>query len=237
MVTATYVQMPQDDMAQIEQIVREYNSEPAKGLAHGVQKDAIQNGSGARAIEKEKDAYSAWCFYFELMSIWGSDALSFWDEGTLGLTGDLLTADQIAERISSGTLTAEQRLGRFLARLVSGGNLGPGIFGRGKLIFHGASKTTSILVDSRRSDDGMYVALDRRVIDNRLMQPNIPYYGEKAEKFIIEQSGGVLEPLKKAGTRITILDVESEVVRAFKSSFSSSSKAYRESFAHMIEET
>ncbi len=87
-------------------------------------------------------AYECWCFYFELLKINGSDALSFWDEGTLGLTGELLKADQIMERIAADTLGPDQRLGRFLARLVSGANLGPGIFGRGKLIFHGASRTT-----------------------------------------------------------------------------------------------
>ena len=233
----TYVQMPQDDMAQIEQIVREYNSEPAKGLAHGVQKDAIQNGFGARMIEKEKDACKTWQFSFELISINSSEALSFWDEGTFGLTGDFLTADQIADRISAGTLTPDQRLGRFLARLVSGGNLGPGIFGRGKLIFHGASKTTSILVDSKRNDDGLYIALDRKVIGNRLMQLDVPYRGEEAERFIVEQSGGVLALLQSVGTRVTILDVDSEIIKAFKASFSSSQNVYRHSLAHMIEET
>lgn len=232
-----YVQMPQDDMAQIEQIVREYCSEPGKGLAHGTQKDALQNGVGARAVANEKEAFKTWCFYFELLKINGSDALSFWDEGTLGLTGELLKADQIMERIAADTLGPDQRLGRFLARLVSGANLGPGIFGRGKLIFHGASRTTGILVDSKRSDDGMYIALDRRIIGNRLMQPELPHCGEEAEKFLVDQTGGALKPLKNTGTRVTILDLDPEVADAFKLSFSPSPTAYRDSFAHMIEET
>ena len=33
MSTREYVQMPQDDMAQIRQVEREYCAEPAKGLA------------------------------------------------------------------------------------------------------------------------------------------------------------------------------------------------------------
>ncbi|MBA7595513.1 hypothetical protein ES703_02477 [subsurface metagenome] len=232
-----YVQMPQDDMAQIEQIVREYCSEPAKGLAHGTQKDALQNGFGARAVTNEKVACRTWRFYFELHKVNGSDALSFWDEGTLGLTGELLTAEQIMDRIAADTLGPDQRLGRFLARLVSGGNLGPGIFGRGKLIFHGASTTTSILVDSRRSDDSMYIALDRGIISNRLMQPEIPFCGEEAERFIAKETGGALKPLENTGTRVTILDLDPEVADAFKLSFSPSPTAYRTSFAHMIEET
>lgn len=113
-------------MAQIEQMVREYWSEPAKGLAHGTQKDTIQNGFGARAVANKKAACRTWSFYFELHKINGDDALSFWDEGTLGLTGELLTAEQIMDRIAANTLDSDQRLGRFLARLVSGGNLGPG---------------------------------------------------------------------------------------------------------------
>jgi hypothetical protein len=237
MVTTGYVQMPQDDMAQIEQIVREYCSDPAKGLAHGVQKDAIQNGLGARLVTKEKNACQTWEFTFELLKINGDDALTFWDAGTFGLTGELLTAAQITEKIAAHELDHTQRLSRFLARLVSGRNVGPGIFGRGKLIFHGASRSTGILVDSRRHDDDLYIALDRRIINNRLMQPNIPFCGEEAKEFIVKQTGGALQPLAKPGTRVTVLDVEPEIVQAFKSSFSSSSKAYRSSLAHMIGET
>lgn len=40
-----YVTMPQDDRAQLEQIERDYDTQ-GKGLAHGVQKDAIQNTFG-----------------------------------------------------------------------------------------------------------------------------------------------------------------------------------------------
>ena len=32
----------------LEQLIRDYETQPAKGLAHGLQKDAIQNGWGAR---------------------------------------------------------------------------------------------------------------------------------------------------------------------------------------------
>ena len=88
---------------------------------------------------------------FELIKINGGEALVFWDEGTMGLTGDILSADEITRRFAEGSLGPEQRLGRFLARFVSGDNLGAGTFGRGKLVFHAASQTTSILIDSLRS--------------------------------------------------------------------------------------
>ena len=232
-----YVQMPQDDMAQIEQVGREYGSEPAKGLAHGVQKDAIQNGFGARAEVREVEACRTWSMTFELKQIAGKDALVFWDEGTLGLTGDILTSDQIIDRFEAQALGPDQRLGRFLARFVSGGNVGAGSFGRGKLIFHAASTTTNILVDSLRAPDCQYVALDRKVEGGTLLQPRTPYVGDAAKEFILRKTGGVLTPLTMPGTRIAVLDAKPEIVEAFQQSFSESPSVYAASFAHMIEET
>jgi hypothetical protein len=73
-----YVTMPQNDRKQIEQILREYESEPAKGLAHGVQKDAIQNGFGARKTKSEANACKGeWKFYFELLLIKGEYQRAF----------------------------------------------------------------------------------------------------------------------------------------------------------------
>ena len=232
-----YVQMPQDDMAQIDQVGREYGSEPAKGLAHGVQKDAIQNGFGARAEVREVEACRTWSMTFEFKQIGGKDALVFWDEGTLGLTGDILTSDQIIKRFGAQTLGPDQRLGRFLAKFVSGGNVGAGSFGRGKLIFHAASSTTNILVDSLRAPDCLYVALDRKVEGGTLLQPRTPYVDDAAKEFIRVKTGGVLTPLTMPGTRIAILDAKPEIVEAFQQSFSESASVYAASFAHMIEET
>jgi hypothetical protein len=232
-----YVQMPQNDMAQIDQVGREYGSEPAKGLAHGVQKDAIQNGFGARAEVREVEACRTWSMTFDLKQIGGRDALVFWDEGTLGLTGDILAPDQITERFEGESLGPDQRLSRFLARFVSGGNVGAGSFGRGKLIFHAASSTTNILVDSLRAPDGVYIALDRKVEGGTLLQPRIPYQDDAAKDFIRMKTGGVLSPLERPGTRIAILDVRPEIVEAFQQSFTESPSVYAASFAHMIEET
>jgi len=232
-----YVQMPQDDMAQIEQVGREYCSEPGKGLAHGVQKDAIQNGFGARAEVREVEACRSWSMTFELKQIAGKDALIIWDEGTVGLAGGILSPDEIRERFGAGTLGPNERLGRFLARFVSGGNIGAGTFGRGKLIFHAASDTTNILIDSLRDSDNMYIALDRRVVSGTLLQPKIPYINDAAREFINRQTGGVLAPLAVPGTRIAILDVKPEIVEIFMHSFSESLSVYAASFAQMIEET
>lgn len=230
-----YVHMPQDDNAQIEQVEREYSTD-GRGLAHGVQKDAIQNGFGARATKREAKACETWSMTFDLLKIKGKSALVFWDEGTVGLSGDILTCDEIIERTAEDTLGPDERLGRFLTRFVSGGNVGAGTWGRGKLIFQAASKSTSILIDSWR-DDGAYVALDRRIMKGLLQQPEKPYEDEAARTFIEQRTGGSLLPLDKPGTRIAILDVNDEIIQAFEHSFSDTRSVYRASLAHMIEGT
>jgi hypothetical protein len=231
-----YGQMPQDDMSYIEQIATEYSAEPAKGLAHGVQKDAIQNGFGARAETREAQACRNWAMTFELKTINGKDALVFWDEGTVGLTGDILTRQQIQDRIGVVTLTPDQRLARFLARYVSGGNIGAGTYGRGKLVFHAASETAGILIDSLRND-GRYITLDRRIDQGTLVQPDIPFVDDEAKSFVVTKTGGALAPLRQPGTRITIFDLKKEIADAFRHSFSDLPNIYKASMAYMIAET
>ncbi|PWB71044.1 MAG: hypothetical protein C3F07_15615 [Anaerolineales bacterium] len=240
---ALYAHMPQNDKEQIDQVVREYEGYPAKGLAHGVQKDAIQNAFGARSTANEvKACQKDWRCIFELVSINGKEALVFWDEGTTGLTGDILSMNEIEKRSSEGTLGKEhanQRLARFLTRFESGGNLGPGSFGRGKLIFQGASNENAILVDSLRYDDSEYIAFDRKIIGTQLKQRRIMLVGEDGKKFIQDSTGGILKPLKKPGTRITILNVKDEIVESFKKSFNKETDGteFSDAFSQMIEET
>jgi hypothetical protein len=238
-----YVHVPQNDKQQIEQVVREYESEPAKGIAHGVQKDAIQNAFGARIIADElKSCKQNWGCTFELISIDGADALIFWDQGTTGLSGDILSVEEIERKSSEELLGKEnpnQKLARFLTRFESGGNLGPGSFGRGKLIFQGASKNFSILVDSYRSDDNKYIAFDRKVKGTQLIQRKKPFEDIKAKEFIRESTGGALKPLSAYGTRITILNVKDEIADAYKKSFIKDTNDidYNSTFSYMIEET
>lgn len=238
-----YAHMPQNDKQQIEQVVREYEGDPAKGLAHGVQKDAIQNAFGARALTDEvKACQKNWRCYFEIVTIKGKEALAFWDEGTTGLTGDILSVDEIEKKSAEGLLGKEhatQRLARFLTRFESGGNVGPGSFGRGKLIFQGASKDYAILVDSLRSDDGKYIAFNRLIRGTQLDQLKIPFEGENAKRFIHQQTGNTLKPLTLPGTRITILNVKEEIIEAFKMSFTDEADhgGFYETFSKMIEET
>ena len=183
---SVFVPMYQDDQRQIEQIITEYEGDPAKGIAHGVQKDAIQNGLGAA---REKDIIKAfkqnWLFNFQLIDIGKKPALVFWDEGTFGLTGDIIDNDEIAKRAEADLLGgkhADQRLSRFLSRFISGGNTGPGTFGRGKLIFQAASNINHIAIDSLRSNDNEYIFLERKIKGKQLQQYKIPLCGSEAKK-------------------------------------------------------
>lgn len=236
-ISADYVSMPQNDLHQIDQIVREYQAS-GKGLAHGLQKDAIQNGFGARLIENESRACKNWKFTFELLEINEMPALVFWDEGTTGLTGNILSVEEIEQMSAEGKLTPEQNLSRFLTRFESGGNLGAGSFGRGKLIFQGVSKTASIICDSLRDTDKQYIAFDRKIVGTKLVQQRVPFQGDKAKDFVQQMSNGVLKPLTVSGTRITILNLKDEIVDALKKSFvPTDDNDYSNDFIKMIEET
>jgi len=234
-----YVQTPQNDLAQLQQVASEYCSEPAKGLAHGIQKDAIQNGTGARLIKDEKKAYRNWKFKFELIKINNKYALSFWDEGTTGLIGNILNNEEIQQWSAQGKLTSKQNLGRFLSRFDSGGGFGPGCFGRGKLIFQAGSKNYEILCDSLRRNDKEYIAFNRLINeDNLLVQMRVPLIGDEAKIFIEAKTGGVLKPLDVPGTRITILNLRDEIVTSFKTSFNEGKKEDDwDIFSKMISET
>lgn len=237
-----YVPTPQNDLQQIRLLSQEYEADPARGLAHGLQKDAIQNGVGARFPGmSEPNSYRKWEFSFKLFKVDGRNALSFWDSGTTGLTGAILSAEEISRWSAEDKLTAEQKLSRFLSRFDSGGNIGPGSFGRGKLIFQAASKTYTIVCDSKRFDDGKYIAFDRKLVNNTLVQTPIPHQDEDAMRFMERISHGTLKPLQEPGTRVTILDVRDEIVDVIMNSFREDrpeiAADYSSSFLKMIEET
>ncbi len=61
--------------------------------------------------------------------------------------------------------------------------MGAGSFGRGKLIFQRASKTSSIICDSLRHDDKKYVAFDRKIVRTKLVQQRVPLQGDEAKGF------------------------------------------------------
>ena len=195
--------VPQNDLAGLKLVQEDYDSQPAKGLIHGLQKDAIQNSVGAA---KDPKSLKNWGVAFELSEINGKDSLIFSDKGTIGLTGDILTPNQIKEKSAKGELGADQNLARFLSVFNSGGNVGPGSYGRGKLVFQACSKSYSILCDSYRID-GKYIAFKRTIQKNELVQTQI-FQDKAAKDFIKEQTGNKLDELSTFGTRIIILDLD-----------------------------
>ena len=201
------------------QIVDGYKAE-GRGIAHGVQKDAVQNSWDAR---NDKKTGQGWKMRFELLVGPGKEIFAFTDEGTCGLTGRVLTQEEMEE-----DLPEEERWGRFesLAFTKSAqGNLVPlGSRGRGKFIFVGASKDYSIFYDSLRSD-GSYRLGTRTV--KKTSSPIRAWNNGQGRQELERISNGVLKPLSKVGTRICVESPIREVVEAMKSG----------SFARYIAET
>lgn len=172
----------------LEQLIREYETQPAKGLAHGLQKDAIQNGWGARDGNKRFR-----CEIALFKDAKPKPLLTLTDHGTVGLIGDVLDSKDLPAQLPS-----TQRLARFEAIFESGGQEGPGLFGRGKLLFNAISKDNFIFYDTL-TKDGDY-RLNIRGIDGRQYRhfPKV-LDGDDARREVEVQSKGVLSPLSEPG--------------------------------------
>lgn len=192
---------------QVEAIIDAYRVR--RGLAHGVQKDAIQNAWDARKHKKGTD----WGITFELVKGKNHTFFVMTDKGTTGLTGRILMQRELE---SIKNLPAEERWGRFeglgFLKTPFGGTLGAR--GRGKFIFVGASQSRTILYDSLRAD-GSYRFGFRYVIRTR--SPVWASDGEKGKSKLIEMTEGVLTPLTEVGTRIVIVDPCEELLNAVNS--------------------
>jgi len=214
-----YAQPQTEWKALIDQIVKGYENN-GKGLVHGLQKDAIQNSWGARL--KRKPRHGEWGTSFELISAGETSYLCITDWGTYGLTGRVFDdPSEIPER-----LPPEERLARFESMFFSGGNYGPGLYGRGKLIFQASSRRREIYYDSLTCEHEY--RLGRRFQEGRnLKQLRQAYQGEAAQATIVQWTRGVLRPLARPGTRISIVDPVPDVVDAITSG----------AFLRFIEET
>ena len=197
----------------LEQTKRDYEQAPARGVPHGLQKEAIQNGWGARVGRRP------WAFEIVLHPAAEDGSypalLTLTDSGTAGLSGDLhFNTDGLKE---TEDIPADQRLARFEAMFESGGEgAGPGLFGRGKLIFNVASKERTIFYDSRIKV-GDYRFGFRRIHGRDYQQFTTVKEGADAEKELASRTNGRLTPLAETGTRITVVDPTDEVVEAVTS--------------------
>lgn len=191
----------------ISQVAQGYRQPPARGIAHGVQKDAIQNAWGAR---RGKRGASQWGVEFALLKTKnGTYYLTITDWGTYGLTGRVYDDPEAIP----DELPPDERLARFENMNFSGGNYGPGLYGRGKLIFQAASQRREIIYDSL-TVDGEY-RLGRRFQDGRHLRqfPKV-VQGSDAKKMLAALTDGTLQPLHETGARITIVDPLDEIVDA-----------------------
>jgi hypothetical protein len=203
--------------AAIAQVVQGY--EDHRGVVHGLQKDAIQNGWGNRLYTKGKD----WKFVFELIP-WQKNEylLTMTDIGGYGLTGQNMCTEEIPDELSE-----DERLARFEHMHFSGGaTKGAGMYGRGKLLFTAASKDHHIIYDSL-THKGEYRLNQRKLIGRKLLNFKKALEEDEAKRTIIELTKDCLNPLESSGTRITIVNPRDDIVEAI----------YNNTFLRFIEET
>ncbi len=196
---------PQNWKSEIEQVVATYEQEPAKGLVHGLQKDAIQNGWGHRVNDKGR----GWKFTFTLKKFEDVTYLLLTDEGTTGLTGPNLTTEEIQQAV---TLPDDHKLARFTGMKWSGGSQGVGLYGRGKLLFPAVSKDCKIYFDSLTEKDG-YRLNYKMLIGSSYEGSPKALEGEEAKDLIKKLK---MELLSNIGTRIIIVNPIQELVEAIK---------------------
>src|SRR5699024_2178135 len=208
MVTSTIdsTLVPTNWKSQIDQIVRGYESEPAKGLVHGIQKDAIQNSWGHKTNKRG----NGWGMKFKLINNHKGNFLIIEDWGTHGLTGPNINMDNIGDYAD---LPNEYRLARFSTMNFSGGNEGAGLFGRGKTLFSAASKDAYYLYDSLVQPEG-YRANYKKLENTGLTLGKEAAEGKSAENLIYNKTG--LNPLGRVGTRLIISNPIEDLVEAIK---------------------
>jgi len=180
-------------------------------LAHPVQKEAIQNSADAF----ESSSNDKWCVTFEMDDRLPPRYIAITDQGTCGLTGKALIAKEELDKLqkeSPGEYQKE-RWAKFEA--LSYPNIDPvgrGSRGQGKWVFIGASETKTIFYDTLRQD-GVY-RVGAWLGENQLLKE--PPDGEHAEK-LLKQNFPYLDPLRKVGTRVIIVNPKKELWEGFTS--------------------
>lgn len=190
-------------------------------LAHGVQKDAIQNGWDAKQQSTHTFIQDNWRFEFELADIKAGKALLMTDFGTTGLTGNLTSEQLRSMGIAADELPKDEKWARWESLGWTKGE-GLGARGQGKMIFMLTSKDYTIFYDSLRSD-GSY-----RLGGSIATETGCPVFhcDDEEGKRIIQSNLG-LQPLSHQGTRVIIVDPVDEIVEDI----------YSGDFMKFIEET
>lgn len=200
----TKTSMPQRYKKQVDWVFGAYE-DAGVTLAEGFQKDAIQNAVGAR----KRDKWDNWnCDIYLVKNAMGT-FLVVEDSGTVGLTGDNMTMDEIrgyADRDEN--LDPEQRLARFSSMNNSGGNkTGGGLYGVGKIVYSVSSTKYCYYFDSLR-EDGKYVANSNEA--GQIYKQ--AFEGDEAKDFIKKFTG--LNEKRTPGTRVIIAEPKQEIIES-----------------------
>ena len=197
--------------AVVDQIIDAYKLEERK-TSHWVQKDGIQNCWDARVEGDNKS--NNWKCEIELIEKDGHTIVTITDFGTWGLTGRRLNAKELAQP----KIDTIHRYSRFENYAFANDNNKKqhvlGSRGRGKFVFHGASKTMAILWETVRSDDKKYWLGFRET--ETLTAFNDFAADDKAKAILISKTNGLLKPLTHIGSRITILQPVKEMIDDIK---------------------
>ena len=196
-----------------------------EGVAHGVQKDAIQNSVDARA------GSAAVNVLFSLEETGKGRFLTVADSGTKGLTGPVL--DQVEEYVEE--LPTDSHWARFESFAFTKDEPDAiGARGQGKFIFLCASSEFKMFYDTLRPD-GIYRlgATQARTTGCPILpgEGEEPWEGDTAQRILWDNCE--LHPLTEVGTRIIIVNPTGEVVGEFESGFVTS--AIRETWFREIE--
>jgi hypothetical protein len=188
----------------LQQIISGYQER--RGIIHGLQKDAIQNGWDARKVRKGTN----WSFVFELVDDGNNRFLTMTDKGTTGLTGRVLSETEMQNDLSKN-----ERWARFesLAFLKESSGTTLGARGRGKFVFVGVSKERTILYDSLR-EDGTYRFGLRYV--KKTNSKVAAFDGDSGRNKLGEMTAGSMKPLTETGTRVMIVNPTDDLVETLK---------------------
>ncbi len=179
-----------------------------ESIAHGLQKDAIQNSVDARKSKRLPVHVE-----FQVIENERGTFLTFTDSNTVGLTGDVVNSAS-----DYSNLRSDDHWARFEAFAFTKDDPDAlGARGQGKFIFLRASQQYKMVYDTLR-DDGTYRLGATQATETG--RPVYPQYGESWEDSIaaaklFELCG--LEPLREVGTRIIVCDPLPEVLEEIES--------------------
>ncbi len=193
-----------------ETIAQSYPDPLVPGMestAHGVQKDAIQNGWDNRRSKK-----ATLHFEFSLVKNGHGQFLALEDDGA-GLTGKVWSREKLNKLEDEGKeLPPEERWARFesfgFMREAAGGI---GSRGQGKFLFIHASKGKEIVYETQFPDGSYRVGATKA---SRMGCPMLHWEGKSAVTKLTERTG--LSPIHHVGTRVVICDVNATTAKAIK---------------------